>query len=281
MDQRLSLQHKQALRSSLSELLKNSSTEAAAWQAGLLSETPATAFFCGYQAAMRCLDPSLATDIWTAFCISESGMRSLRDMQTTYSVNNGLNGCKSHIMLVDQGMDRLYISAREENKAEADHLLCVTVNLPASGIEIIPATKPQPFLPELPHTPVRFSAVKIDTVFSEDAHRQLNRPFRYWEDVHVGIALAGWLAGQFAENNPASKRIQETTDILMAAFLLQPSAYHLPALDAFEALLQLMDDIAPRADKTVVELWQRDRILLQMMAPLRNKIRQSLSAPSL
>lgn len=283
---RLSLHQDAALlRRDLAVSFRTLSSVETAWQSGLRADTPGTAFFCGYQAAMRQLDPQLAADAWAAFCISEAGLHSLRQMQTRFDNQTScLNGEKSHVMLAERGLDWLYVVA-----ASDDDLLCVQVAADTAGVEPLAARKEQPFLPDVPHTPVRFSNVQITSGYRCDhAHQRLNKPFRYWEDVHVALAFSGWLVANIvserelsvsAHHENATGAVQaliSAADHLAQCFNTQPQQYSLAALDALEALLICQDSLLPLLTEEARELWQRDRILLQLATAVRDKIRTAL-----
>ncbi|MDK2777055.1 MAG: hypothetical protein KYX62_05285 [Pseudomonadota bacterium] len=258
------------LRSALADLLTQQPSHQAARLAGQQADTPGTAFFCGYQAAMRCLVPALPADLWAAFCISERGLRSLSAMQTHY-LDGHLYGGKSHVMLAGQGLDRLYVVALDEQQ----RLVCVQVDATASGLRAEAPGKAQSFLPEVPHFPVTFDGVAVSALISTDAHRQLNRPFRYWEDVHVALAMAGWMNAR-----TEAAALAAAADELAAAYASQPGGYGLPALDRLESLLQRLDQAAAGLTAEDNKHWQRDRMLLVLGQPLRQRIRAGLSAPS-
>ena len=262
-----------ALRTVLAQWLIELDSMNAAHTAGLHSGTPGTAFFCGYQAAMRCLDPALPADIWAAFCISESGMKSLRDMTTCYSPQEGISGRKSHVMLAGKGLDTLYVVARSQVQEQTE-LLCLKVSMQAPGVNCLEAVKPQPFMPDVPHVPVSLSSVVADRLVSSDAHNELNRPFRYWEDMHIAVALAGWMSAKLGGNGV----LDEQAMCLRDAFQQQSREYHLAALDAYEALITQMEMASVGLTGEAASQWQRDRMLLLMAAPLCNKIRANFSS---
>ncbi|MCD8523565.1 MAG: hypothetical protein LRY66_12235 [Saccharospirillaceae bacterium] len=288
---RLSVRQNAAeLRRELAASFRTLSSVETAWQLGARADTPGTAFFCGYQAAMRQIDPALAADAWAAFCISEAGLRSLRQMQTRFDVQTScLSGEKSHVMLAGNGLDWLYVVA-----ASDDDLLCVQVAANAPGVEVLSARGIQPFLPDVPHTPVRFNTVNITSGYRCDqAHQRLNKPFRYWEDVHVALAFSGWLlANQSAEydafepslngdnhgnDGAVMPALMNAADHLAQCFYAQPQQYSLVALDALEALLVCQDAMLPRLTADARAVWQRDRILLQLATAVRGKIRSALT----
>ncbi|QQD23432.1 hypothetical protein GJQ55_02565 [Venatoribacter cucullus] len=265
----LSLTQPQLLRQQLAAAFTQLPTVQLAWQLGQRADTPGTAFFIGYQAAMRCLDKQLPPDCWAAFCISERGVRDPRQMHTTFNTDSGLlQGQKSHVMLAGQGLDRLCVVARPAEAGE--NLLALWLD--ATQVSVLPAN-PQPFLPDLPHVPVSFATrLPATALFSHDAHRHCNKPFRYWEDVHLALALAGWLQQQVVVNELQVAEVQER-------FERQPGYYDLVALDAVEALLAHLAQAAVGLPAEAAAQWQRDTVLLQFTAPVRSKIRQRLLQP--
>lgn len=268
----LSLSQPASLRQQLATALAQRPTAQLAWQLGQQADTPGTAFFIGYQAAMRCLDKQLPPDCWAAFCISERGVRDPRQMHTTFNTDSGrLQGQKSHVMLAGQGLDRVCIVARPAEAGE--NLLALWLD--ATQMQVQPG-KPQPFLPDLPHYPVGFDTqLPPGALFSSDAHRQCNKPFRYWEDVHLVLALAGWLL-QRIKAAEQSEKIAEQAETLIGQFEQTPGYYDLATLDTLEHLLQYLQQVALSLPAEAASLWQRDTALLQFTAPLRAKIRQRL-----
>src|SRR5690606_42155404 len=104
----LSLSQPQLLRQQLAAAFTQLPTVQLAWQLGQQADTPGTAFFIGYQAAMRCLDKQLPSDCWAAFCISERGVRDPRQMHTVINTDSGLRqGQKSHVVLPVQVLNWL------------------------------------------------------------------------------------------------------------------------------------------------------------------------------
>ena len=64
------------------------------------------------------------------------------------------------------------------------------------------------------------------------------------------------------------------------AFARQPGYYDLAALDAVEALMAHLAQVAVGLSPAAAAQWQRDTVLLQFTAPLRAKIRQRLQQTS-
>ena len=268
----LSLKHKAELRAALAwALAEQPDTALLCWQQGQQVDNLSTAFFVGYQAAMRCLDPVLPAFHWAALAISEKGIKSPFQCLTSFDAQSGaLVGAKSHIMLADDGLDSLYVLA---HLAQIEPVQLVLVQLPASAVQIEhrPA---QPFLLDVPHYAVSFNAlVQPEALYCVDAHQRANKPFRYWEDVHVVLAMAGWLQSQlFTVNHELTEQAQR----LIAAFREEPRHYHLAALDEFENMLALLARLVSQLSDEQQQQWQQDTLLLKMTAPLRQQIRAKL-----
>lgn len=264
-------QRPQALRTALAVRLQEQPGTTLCWQAGQQADTPGTAFFIGYQTALRCLDPALPPDVWAAFCVSEQGVRDPFALTTAYHPADGwLTGRKSHVMLPGRGLDRLYIVAREQG-SEPVELLLLRLDAGAVDVEV---GKAQPFLPDVPHQPVHFACtVAADAVLLRDAHRRANKPFRYWEDVHVTLAQAGWLAARLPAKDALALLVAE----LQTHFAQHPVAYCLAGLDAVERLQARMLTVTSQLTAADAAVWQRDSVLLRLTQPLRDQIRARLS----
>lgn len=261
----------QVLRDKLATAFSLSSTANLCWQLGQLSDSPSTAFFIGYQAAMRCLDPSLPVGQWAAFSVSEKGIRNPYECLTQFDPATGLlEGKKSHVMMVPLGLDVVYVLAR---KIDSSPVELVLLKVDALSLQI-ESVNSQPFLSEVPHYAVSFAVVLPSTaLLCVDAHQKINKPFRYWEDVHTTLSLTGWLQSKL---DTASKELEQAAVSLEKEFKRNPFNYDLAALTVLERLISrahldsqyLSDD-----NKTV---WQRDTLLLKFSQRIRDKIRQSL-----
>lgn len=264
-------QQPHVLRTQLAAAFPLSSTVELSWRLGQNTDTPSTAFFIAYQAAMRCLDPSLANDEWSAFLVSEKGVRNPFECRTQYNTETRLLvGEKSHVMLANAGLDSVYVLAKKEDVLPVELLL---LKADTACLQVEPAAK-QPFMLDVPHHAVRFSTTLSASAFClEQAHQQANKPFRYWEDVHVAIALSGWLQTHIA--TPSSE-LEQAVLVLMQVFKQNPKAYHLTALDTLEALLDVMYSVATGLPSPQQGLWERDSLLFKLSQFIRDKIRQSL-----
>lgn len=259
------------LRAELSFGLQQLSTIELSWQLGQRSATPSVAFFIGYQAAMRCLNPKLATDAWAALLVSERGIKSPFAIKTNINLATlRLEGKKSYAMLAGAGLNKAYVMAKVLNSDPTELVLC---EVPVAYLQSLPADV-QPFMQDIPHHEVHFSVVLSKTaIFATDAHSTINKPFRYWEDVHVLLALAGWMQSQFdVPNNEIAQSVAQ----LQQCFLASREYYSLSALDAIEGLWQVLQQVGEELKQEAKAQWQQDAKLFFMLQMLWPKVRAKL-----
>lgn len=270
------MQPHEPLRKALARAFLQHSTTDLCWLLGAQAETPGVAFFIAYQAALRCLDPSLPNTDWGAFCVSEKGVRSPFLITTEYQpVTGQLKGQKSFVMQAGQGLNVYYILAKraDSNPVKLCLLKLKEDDFLNGQIQFLEAAA-QPFMVDVPHRPMQFDLqISPSCLFLEDAHEKANKPFRYWEDVHVFIALAAWLQSRLLK---VDERLELAVQQLQEQFARQPAYYTLAALDAFDAGLGLLSELAAQLPAQWQRIWQRDAMLLQLTAPLRSKIRTGL-----
>lgn len=263
------------LRLTYGRSLRSVGSAKAAFSSGLRSDTPSTAFFCGYQAAIRFVDPSLEAEQWGAFCVSEKGLKSLSSMITCFDQERGwLSGVKSHVLLMGQGIDWLYILAKCH-----DDIVAIKLAANSDGIRIIPADRSQPFVPDAVHSAIALEKVDVKgAVIFNDAHASINRPFRYWEDVCVGLAFAGWLVRQLVQQaHDISPEFVISIQNMLAVFVDNPQGYSLNMLKIVDNLYREMmlagDQILGDAGTS----WKRDRVLLALGEKSRQALREKMS----
>lgn len=259
--------------------LNKSTSQQTAFFLGAQSATPGMAFLAGYQTAIRCLDPLCAVDQFAAFCVSEKGIKKPWDMETQLHKTESawrLQGRKGFVMMVPDTIDQLYVVA----KCLDGSLSCVQLAADSTGITIGEPLS-APFVKDIPHAGIYFDNVIIPDaqILTADAHRQANRPFRYWEDVHVTIAMAGWMLRQLAkiEEFEASKALLlEKICQLIEKFEEQPDYYSVEGLDIVDECHKLLETQSRGLDEQALKLWQVDRLLLQMGLKIRHQIRLKL-----
>ncbi|MFC3678814.1 hypothetical protein [Bacterioplanoides pacificum] len=254
------------LRLVVSEALATDDAASAAFQLGYASATPSVAFFFAYQLAVRQLDSELANDQFAAFAASEKGVRSSRDFSTAAQQREDgswrICGQKSHVMLLpQQALDFIYVLANDAQQ----HLCCFKVAASAAGVEAIEANKPQSFVVDIPHTPVVFNNVSCETGYVRDrAHQTCFKPFRYWEDVMVGLAMSGWMT-----RHSGHEQMAEVVASLQQCYRRQPDYYCAEVFGLLDKLLAQLDEVAALLPAEQRQVWQRDRLLLQLGSAAR------------
>jgi hypothetical protein len=247
---------------------------------GAQSATPGMAFLAGYQNAIRCLDVNCPSDELAAFCVSEKGVKKPWDMTTQLSSQGGrkiLNGKKGYVMLMPNELDRLYVVAKNDE----GQLCCVYLPSDSLGVS---ATEPlkAPFVEDIPHSGVSFDQVVISSeqLLDIDGHQQANKPFRYWEDVHVALAMLGWVLRQQIE---ASKSLQELSneihliEQLNTSFEETPDYYTLDSIALLDQCHEMIDAGSKNVSESAQRLWMKDRLLLQMGQKIRHLVRAKLT----
>jgi len=257
-----------------------SNLQYSAFLLGAQSATPGMAFLSGYQSALRCLDTQCPTDQFAAFCVSEKGIKKPWDMETHLQLSASgwrLNGRKGFVMLLPDKIDRLYVVAKGDN----DSLNCVRLAAAAKGVSVAESLN-APFIQDIPHAGIVFDEVMIadDDLLTIDAHQQANKPFRYWEDIHVAIAMSAWMLRHLTEDSAflVNKELMLTLICeLMACFEQQSHYYSLAGLDALDECHQLLDKLSENLPDEALSIWKKDRLLLQMGLKIRHQIRLKLT----
>jgi hypothetical protein len=243
---------------------------------GAQSSTPGMAFLSGYQSALRCIDPQCPNDQFAAFCVSEKGVKKPWDMETKLQPSESgylLNGRKGFVMLLPNVIDRLYVIA----KCEDNSLSCVQLSANAVGLSVAESLN-APFIQDIPHAGIVFNdvAISANDILTTEAHQQANKPFRYWEDVHVAIAMAGWMLRHLASTSDfeADKALMmKLICQLIERYEDQPDYYSLASLDILDECHQLLDKLSKDLPAPILKVWQKDRPLLQMGYKIRQQIR--------
>ncbi len=269
----------ETFRQQMTASFQYSSPQQSAFFLGAQSATPGMAFLAGYQAAIRCLDPRCQFDQFAAFCVSEKGIKKPWDMASQLDQSESawqLNGRKGFVMLVPDTIDQLYVVA----KCSDGSLSCVQLAADSDGITIGEPLY-APFVKDIPHAGIHFDNVVIqdDQILTTEAHQQANKPFRYWEDVHVTIAMAGWMLRQLtemAEFEASKALLLEKICQLIEKFEEQPDYYSVAALDVVNECHELLEMQSKSLGAEALKLWQVDRLLLQMGLKIRHQIRLKL-----
>lgn len=269
-----------AFREKLSSGFKQYSTGYNAIYLGAQSATPGMAFLSGYQSAIRCLDACCPHDELAAFCVSEKGIKKPWDMSTRISTSGdvyNLEGQKGYVMLLPNDLDRMYVVAKNQN----NELRCVYLSASSQGLRVTSSLK-APFVEDIPHSGVRFDTVQIsrEQLLDIDGHQQANKPFRYWEDVHLALAMMAWMLRELLESGKNLLELEDFVGLicqLIENFKQQPDYYS-------PAIFPLLDQSHDFMEKYSEELrgmprkrWKKDRLLLQMGQKNRHLVRAKLA----
>ena len=260
------------LRLNLARLLRTETRPSAAFISGLRSDRPSTAFLAGYQIAMRFIDPALEPEQWAAFCINEKGVTSTREF-TTRLDSNTLSGRKGYVLMAGSNIDWLYVAANS-----IDGLVCVRVTPATSGVSVVSSSKPQPFLVDIPHGSLLMKDTAVtDTYFKTKVHEELNKPFRFHEDVLCLLAFAGWVCRALGDVSAGDcVELQQGVTPLMNAYSNDALSYSLTTLDLFEALERVLDEVSNNLPDSARRIWLRDRAILSLGQKARAIIRSRL-----
>lgn len=249
------------------------------------SATPGMAFLSGYQNAIRCLDPACPDNILAAFCVSEKGVKKPWDMLTRLSLTSEnsnansksyqLSGQKGYVMLLPDDLDRLYVIA----KNEAEQLRCVYLSSNAEGVSITEPLK-APFIKDIPHSGVGFSNVSISELqlMDIDGHQEANKPFRYWEDVHVTLAMMAWMLRGILDIKDHSNT--ETLCLYMKQLVVlfdkHPEYYSLESFSILDDCQNALEHSSKMLPENLKIQWQTDRPLLQMGQKIRQLVKSKM-----
>ena len=259
-------------RKFLSENLCARGTLQAAFVGGLHAATPGMAFLFGYQAAVRQLDANCPADKLAALVVSEKGVKSPKDFKTHLQREPAgylVSGEKSHAMLVPEHLDIMYLVAKEDDNLVGVRLddIAERMHEPESGLSV-KAPVQSPFVRDIPHASIILNKVAVDELMVADGHKSWNKPFRYWEDMHVAAAMLGWMyrwSGKKAELNDQFQQLQY-------AFTQSPEYYQLASFDLLDTVLNSLDKAAEQLSSENDSLWQQDRLLMLMGANIRKAV---------
>ncbi|MDO3647466.1 acyl-CoA dehydrogenase family protein [Nocardia mangyaensis] len=159
--------------------------------AGFDSAETGSAFLGGYQEALHALVPELEPDDLAALCATEAAGARPSAMTTTVAGDGTVTGTKSFATL-GPAATRFVVIATEGLRADGrSSLRAVLVPAAAPGITVTPLPE-LPFVPEVPHATVEFTAAPGD-VLPGDGYADYLKPFRTVEDMHVVAAVLGRL----------------------------------------------------------------------------------------
>ncbi len=262
--------------------LDPSDPQALALRAGVRAPSVGFAFASGYQAALRALCPTFVGDALAALCVTEAAGARPSDM-TTMLVRDtrgslSLSGKKTYVTLGP--LAELLLVAATDGHDERGRVRLALVRVPASAAGVALSERPPlPFVPEIPHAEVTFTATPIaaDDLLPGDGFSDYVKPFRTVEDLHVYLALTAYLT-RIARRYGWPQELFEdllaaaATGVALARGDRSDPALHLALashLRAIRALVQRAEPAWALADEPERKRWQRDRALFTIAETAR------------
>jgi acyl-CoA dehydrogenase len=250
------------------------------------------AFAAGYDAALRSMVPSLASDSadehgkndkMAAFCATEEGGNHPRSIRTSLLPTDDGSGwvLRGHKRWVTGGLlaERLLVvGTTGTDERGMNRLRVVRVDARAAGVEIRPMPPP-PFTPEIGHAEVAFDGVVISDadVLPGDGYDDYLKPFRTIEDLHINAALLGYLFGvgrRYGWPHGWCERAVGCIAGLRTLALADPKspAVHVGVAGVLAicgGLLADTEELWPLVAAPERERWERDRALLEVAGKAR------------
>lgn len=249
---------------------------------GAQASTPGMAFLAGYQNAIRCLDSECPNDQLAAFCVSEKGVKSPWNMQSKITaLDEGyyLTGQKGFVMLLPNDLDRLYVVAKDKE----GQLKCVFFSRQTTGLDITGSLN-IPFIEDIPHGRVCFNDLYIPSsqLMPCDGHYEANKPFRYWEDMHVTLSMMAWMVRECVEEGRILH--DDFCDViglmvhLIEQFEVCPSYYSSEAFKLFDDAEEALENHSQYLSHQSLKQWKKDRSLMLMGKKIRQIVQEKMSA---
>lgn len=165
---------------------------------GFQADRPAWVFASGYQAALRAAFAHTTGPEIFAFCLTEQGGQSARDLRTVYNTAGegliNLSGAKGWTPLFEH-YTAYFVACRPDSASMADAGLRV-VRLPAdiAGVSFEVRT-PGSFMPELPTARMQLQDVQLDAaaLLPGDGWSDYAKPFGAQEELYVTAAVLAYL----------------------------------------------------------------------------------------
>jgi hypothetical protein len=244
--------------------------------AGFAADRLAYAFVGGYRAALLRLVPSLDPRACVALCATEEGGAHPRAIATRLEVTGGaqvLTGRKTFATLATCARE-LLVGASLGFEGAKNRLVLARVAADAPGITIRPRPS-LPFAPEVPHAEVVLERAPVLAVLPGDGYADYLKPFRTIEDLHVFLALLGYLARVSRESGWAELGlVLDRAEALHALAPADPTdaALHIALAREIEACRALVARLPwASAAAEVHARWERDQPLLWVAEGARRK----------
>jgi hypothetical protein len=242
---------------------------------GFFADRLGFAFAAGYHAALRRLCPKLSADQGLSLAATEAGGAHPRAIATRLDDQNQLHGDKSWVTLAPHA-EEIVVLAQSGSSGDRKQLVAVVVNARAPGVEIRPPTTTR-FAPEISHAAVHFEGAPILHRLEGDGWQDVVKPFRTVEDLHVHLALFGYLLGLARRAGFPQALVERLLALLTLSHQLarldpKAAAVHVAVaglLAEVRGVGEQLDTalaLAPEAERL---RFQRDRLLLDVAGSAR------------
>lgn len=238
-------------------------------RAGVAADAVGGAFLGGYRAATGALVPGLRE---AAVAATEDRPLHPATIATTFD-GAGVTGHKRFVTGVP-GASELVVLATAGRDGDRQRLVAVVVEVEGPGVRIRPMD-PLPFVPEIPHAEIDFTAAPVVRVLPGDGWADVFRPFRTIEDLHVIAAVVGYLLGAAPRagfERTAVEALCATLAALVPIAAADPSdpGVHVALAGVLDRFTAVADGLSwDEADPVEAGRWTRDRPLLQVASRAR------------
>ncbi len=243
---------------------------------GVLADRTAFAFSSGYLSALRLMFPNFIHDGFASLCVTEEEGNHPKAIKATLKKQGGqwvLNGLKT---FVTGGCDaeQLFIAATTDEVVDGRQQIRVIRVLVGQQGMLVTALPTLPFVPEVSHATVRFENAVINAtdILSGDGYSDYVKLFRTIEDIHVSMAILGYVARTAILHQWPTLLVEQILALILShrqLGLMDPGCTmtHLVLAGArqqMEVLLECVGVEWEKADKKGFESWERDKALLKI-----------------
>ena len=249
---------------------------------GFFANSVGQAFVAAYEVALQRLTGVDTRESTASFCITENKSTHPADMQTILSLDNegcySISGKKDFVTLA-QDAKKLFVAARSGvTNTGRSKIKLVNIPIDAAGVKV-QLLPDLPFVSDVSHGVVSFDSVlvKHEDLFSGDGYANYVKPFRWFEDINVFMAVSAYLFKlSLAFKWPVKARI-EMMSLLASLSSLQKmkadsSTAHIVMFELTDSLdkwLLRYDDAWCNVPEAFVQAWRRDLALLKVATRAR------------
>ena len=249
---------------------------------GFFANSVGQAFVAAYEVALQRLTGIDTSESTASFCITENKSTHPANMQTILSSDSegcySISGKKDFVTLA-QDAKKLFVAVRSgvTNAGRSEiKLVNVSIDAPGVKVQLLPDL---PFVSDVSHGVVSFDSVlvKQEDRFLGDGYSHYVKPFRWFEDINVFMAVSAYLFKlSLAFKWPIKARI-EMMSLLASLSSLQKmkadsSTAHIIMYELTGSLdewLLRYDDAWCNVPEAFVLAWRRDLALLKVATRAR------------